>query len=85
MFKAKLLLVSFFAVFALTGCGDGVYRYPCQDPKNWETAECKPPICEVNGYCPVDLVGEDIFNGTSSKKQVVSDEDKEKEKVITNE
>lgn len=50
----------------LTGCSDGTYRYPCQDPANWETADCKPPICEVNGYCPVDLVGEDVYNGTSN-------------------
>jgi len=40
----------------LTGCGyDGSYRYPCQDPANWETAECKPPICDVNNTCPKDL------------------------------
>lgn len=41
---------------ALTGCGyDGHYRYPCQDPVNWEVAECKPPICTANGACPEDL------------------------------
>jgi hypothetical protein len=40
---------------ALTGCGDGHFRYPCQDPANWEKAECKPPICTANGACPEDL------------------------------
>lgn len=51
----------------LSGCSfDGSYRYPCQDPANWETPECKPPLCETNGACPVDLVGEDIFNGTTN-------------------
>ena len=40
----------------LTGCGyDGSYRYPCQDPTNWELAECKPPICTATGTCPEDL------------------------------
>ena len=40
----------------LSGCTyDGSYRYPCQDPANWETAECKPPICDVNNTCPKDL------------------------------
>lgn len=40
----------------LTGCGyDGHYRYPCQDPAKWETAECKPPICTVSKTCPEDL------------------------------
>ena len=51
----KLLILTFSAL-VLTGCGyDGSYRYPCQDPANWETAECKPPICTASGSCPVDL------------------------------
>lgn len=55
----------------LTGCGyDGHYRYPCQDPANWENAECKPPLCEVAGACPEDLVGPDIVNGTESNNTV---------------
>ena len=49
---AALLLAS-----SLTSCSyQGFYRYPCQDPKNWEIAECKPPICTASGSCPVDLV-----------------------------
>lgn len=53
-------------LLSLTGCGyDGHYRYPCQNPDNWEKAECKPPICTVNGACPVDLVGEDAFNNSN--------------------
>lgn len=39
---------------ALNACGD-TFRYPCQDPKNWETAECKPPICTATGTCPDDV------------------------------
>ena len=39
----------------LTGCEDR-YRYPCQDPLNWEKAECKPPICTAAGTCPEMLV-----------------------------
>lgn len=53
----KFLLAGILAL-SLTGCGyDGHYRYPCQDPANWEAAECKPPVCTVNGACPEDLVG----------------------------
>lgn len=39
-----------------------VYRYPCQDPENWELPECNPPICEATGACTKDLIagGEDI-------------------------
>jgi hypothetical protein len=45
-----------FIGLLLTGCNyDGSYRYPCQDPANWESAECKPPLCDVNNICPTDL------------------------------
>ena len=55
--KLQNIIASFLMVFTLTGCGyDGHYRYPCQDPVNWENEECKPPICIANGACPEDLV-----------------------------
>jgi hypothetical protein len=51
----RILLASVLAA-VLSGCGyQGFYRYPCQDPANWEMAECKPPVCEVNKICPKDL------------------------------
>jgi hypothetical protein len=54
--KLQNIIGSFALIFLLTGCGyDGHYRYPCQDPANWESAECKPPICTANGACPEDL------------------------------
>ena len=54
--KLQNIIVSLLMVFTLSGCGyDGHYRYPCQDPVNWENAECKPPICTANGACPEDL------------------------------
>jgi len=44
------------AVFALLfmGCQDR-FRYPCQDPKNWDKEECKPPLCTATGTCPSQL------------------------------
>lgn len=46
---------------SLTACSNpeslNRYRYPCQDPVNWEKAECKPPICEASGLCTKDLLG----------------------------
>jgi len=50
------IILTVFLGFLLVGCGDGHYRYPCQDPLNWEKAECKPPICTANGACPEDLI-----------------------------
>ncbi len=39
---------------ALMGCQER-YRYPCQDPANWNEDFCKKPICSANGTCPEDL------------------------------
>lgn len=39
----------------LAGCEDR-FRYPCQDPKNWDAPDCKPPICTATGTCPSDLI-----------------------------
>lgn len=53
----RMLTAVLLTAVTLTGCGyDGHFRYPCQDPTNWEKAECKPPICTANQSCPVDLV-----------------------------
>jgi hypothetical protein len=35
----------------LAGCGQQ-FRYPCQNPENWDKAECQRPLCEVNRDCP---------------------------------
>ncbi len=68
MTKLRILLLSTTLALGLSGCGyEGRFRYPCQDPKNWESAECKPPICTANGACPEDLVEqpkvEETING----------------------
>lgn len=47
------------AVFVLGGCSDH-FRYPCQDPTNWEKAECQPPVCSANGTCTRDLITVEI-------------------------
>jgi hypothetical protein len=38
----------------LTACEEN-YRYPCQNPDNWDKQECKKPWCSANGTCPEDL------------------------------
>ena len=52
MIKSLLVLMT---ILCLTGCEDR-YRYPCQDPKNWNSEDCKPPICTAAGTCPEMLV-----------------------------
>jgi len=48
-----LLLPLTLAIFS----GDR-FRYPCQDPANWDKDFCKVPICDVTRTCP-----EHIFKG----------------------
>ena len=60
----------------LSGCGyDGHYRYPCQDPANWEKAECNPPLCEAYGYCTSDLLGFDPKTGEKIEKDEQTNSD----------
>ena len=50
------------ALLTLASCGyDGDYRYPCQNPANWESADCNPPICHASDYCTKDLIGDDAL------------------------
>ncbi len=50
------------------------YRYPCQDPENWNAKLCQKPYCSANGTCPEDLkhylkdsTGKPIITPTSEK------------------
>ena len=63
----KRFLLTAVLALSLTSCGyEGQFRYPCQDPKNLETAECKPPVCTATQTCPVDLVKTDGTTATSN-------------------
>lgn len=44
----------FLPLIMLLGCEER-YRYPCQDPSNWNEPYCKKPQCSANGTCPEDL------------------------------
>lgn len=48
-------IVCLIVLVMLSACEDR-YRYPCQNPENWELDECKPPICTASGTCPEQLV-----------------------------
>ncbi len=56
LMKYLLLLIVFPIVLALFS-GDR-FRYPCQDPANWDKDFCKLPTCDVTRTCP-----EHIFKG----------------------
>ena len=54
----KWLLILLALPLGLAYFSGDRYRYPCQDPSNWDKDFCKMPICDVNRSCP-----EHIFKG----------------------
>jgi hypothetical protein len=60
-----------FISLLLAGCSD-MYRYPCQNPDNWEHKVCKKPYCSANGTCPEDLTPYEKNNVTTANKQATT-------------
>lgn len=54
----KWLGVLIILPVALAFFGGDRFRYPCQNPENWDTPQCKRPICDVTRTCP-----EHVFKG----------------------
>jgi len=50
----KTILIT-IALLCLVGCSDR-FRYPCQDPASWSSAQCQKPQCEVTRTCPDLLI-----------------------------
>lgn len=56
----------------LVSCSD-MYRYPCQNPDNWDHKVCKKPYCSANGTCPEDLTPyEKNIAATNNKQPAIS-------------
>lgn len=71
--KLSSFLLSGLLVLVLSGCGyEGFYRYPCQEPENWEKAECKPPVCKVSGTCTTDILGFDPSETTTPSEDTIT-------------
>lgn len=55
----KWVFIILLAPLALAYFSDGErFRYPCQNPDNWNKDICKMPACDVTRTCP-----EHIFKG----------------------
>ena len=54
----KYVLVILALPLGLAMCSGDRFRYPCQDPTNWDKDFCKFPVCDVTRTCP-----EHIFKG----------------------
>lgn len=60
------------------------YRYPCQDPANWETPDCQPPACTASSSCPANLITLDGTPVSPEQMQSMIDDIKATEAAITN-
>ena len=56
LFKLLAFLIILPVTLAIFG-GDK-FRYPCQNPDNWDKKICQKPACDVTRTCP-----EHIFKG----------------------
>ena len=52
------LLILLILPIALAVFGGDRFRYPCQDPANWDKEICQKPRCDVTRTCP-----EHVFRG----------------------
>lgn len=61
MYDKKLfigLLIVISMPVALAFFAKDRFRYPCNNPENWEKDFCKMPLCDVTRTCP-----EHVFKG----------------------
>jgi hypothetical protein len=54
----KYVLILLVLPLGLASFSGDRFRYPCQDPDNWDKDICKMPRCDVTRTCP-----EHIFKG----------------------
>jgi hypothetical protein len=55
---ARFLVLLLLLPIGMAMCSGDRFRYPCQDPANWDKDMCKMPLCDVTRTCP-----EHIFKG----------------------
>jgi len=60
---AKFLIVLLLLPLTLAYFSGDKFRYPCQDPANWDKDICKLPLCDVTRTCP-----EHIFKGQNDPR-----------------
>ena len=59
----KFLILLLLLPLTLAYFSGDKFRYPCQDPSNWDKDICKLPLCDVTRTCP-----EHIFKGQNDPR-----------------
>ena len=58
LMKWLIIILAIPVGLAFMGSDCEHFRYPCQNPENWDKEMCKMPLCDVTRTCP-----EHIFKG----------------------
>lgn len=75
LFKWLTLLI--VIPIGLAAFGGDRFRYPCQDPSNWDKAICQKPTCDVTRTCP-----EHVFKGQRDPRLGPPDDNKQTTNVV---
>ena len=59
----KFLILLLLLPLTLAYFSGDKFRYPCQDPANWDKDICKLPYCDVTRTCP-----QHIFKGQNDPR-----------------
>lgn len=54
----KWLILLLALPIGMAYCSGDRFRYPCQNPENWDKPICQKPQCDVTRTCP-----EHVFKG----------------------
>ena len=60
---AKGLIILLLLPLSLAYFSEESFRYPCQNPANWDKDICKLPLCDVTRTCP-----QHIFKGQNDPR-----------------
>ena len=52
----KWVIILLLLPLGLAYFGGDRFRYPCQDPDNWDKEMCKMPRCDVTRTCPEHIL-----------------------------
>lgn len=73
----KWLTILIVIPVGLAAFGGDRFRYPCQDPNNWDKAICQKPACDVTRTCP-----EHVFKGQRDPRLGPPDDSKQNTSMV---
>lgn len=82
MYKYLPVVALIVGITVVFFAGD-VYRYPCQDPANWGTTECEPPVCTAQATCTHNLITSNGEQLSAEEMQAMIDNIESTEEAIS--